>query len=140
MPTYAALLKRYSAPRTALLNYLLDEESQTILVRSPQPRWLYASFDATPYCEFLLDCVEQCVQQDLAAEVAWLQAYDRAAGRIEQWLDLRQSKLSLLIRLIAQNGGAVSKTKRKLFEELADAEIERIERIVREEFGGLKGG
>lgn len=42
MARYAALLKRYSRPRTELLDYMLDSDSGTILVKSAQPSWLYA--------------------------------------------------------------------------------------------------
>lgn len=70
--TYAGLLKAYSAPRTALINYALDADSDTILIKSPQPYWLYASFDATALCEFVFRCIEQCVEQDLAQEIQYL--------------------------------------------------------------------
>lgn len=115
---YSRLLKAYSQPRTALLDYVLDDESQTILIRSHQPWWLYASFDATALCEFILACIEECVEQDLAHEVKYLQAYDSAVARLEAWLDLPQPKLSLLIRLVAQGHGEISQRKRKIFEEL----------------------
>ncbi|ESJ12529.1 hypothetical protein B551_0213990 [Cupriavidus sp. HPC(L)] len=132
--TYAGLLKAYSAPRTALLNYVLDADSDTILIKSPQPYWLYASFDATALCEFVFRCIEQCVEHDLAQEIQYLRAYDASLERIEGWLDLPQSRLSNLIDLIVQNHGELSKRKRKLFEDLTHDEVERIESIVRDEF------
>jgi len=132
--TYAGLLKAYSAPRTALINYALDADSDTILIKSPQPYWLYASFDATTLCEFVFRCIEQCVEHDLAQEIQYLRAYDASLVRIESWLDLPQSRLSNLIDLIVQNHGELSKRKRKLFEDLTDDEVERIEGIVRDEF------
>jgi hypothetical protein len=134
MDVYSKLLKSYSQPRTALLDYVLDDESQTILIKSPQPLWLYASFDATPYCEFILSCISQCVEEDLALEVKYLQAYDRSKGRLEAWLDLPQSRLDLLIRLIVQGNGEISQRKRKHFEELDDQLIAKVEAIVSEEF------
>jgi len=132
--TYAALLKSYSAPRTALLNYALDSDSDTILIKSPQPGWLYASFDATALCEFVFECIEQCVEQDLAQEIQYLRAYDASVTRLESWLDLRQSRLSNLIDLIVQNHGELSRRKRKLFEDITDDELARIEAVVRDEF------
>ena len=135
LETYSRLLKAYSQPRTALLDYVLDDDSQTIFIRSPQPRWLYASFDATALCEFILTCIEQCVEQDLAQEVKYLQAYDSAVARLEAWLDLPQSKLSLLIRLVAQGNGEISQRKKKLFEELPAELLAKAEAIIADEFG-----
>nr|WP_116340391.1 Fic family protein [Cupriavidus taiwanensis] len=134
LDVYAGLLKAYSAPRTALLNYALDADSDTILIKSPQPYWLYASFDATALCEFVFECIEQCVEQDLAQEIQYLRAYDASVTRLESWLDLRQSRLSNLIDLIVQNHGELSRRKRKLFEDITDAELARIETVVRDEF------
>lgn len=135
LETYSRLLKAYSQPRTALLDYILDDESQTIRIKSPQPVWLYASFDATALCEFILTCIEQCVEQDLAQEVKYLQAYDSAVARLEAWLDLPQPKLSLLIRLVAQGHGELSQRKRKLFEELPPEMLARAEAVIADEFG-----
>ncbi len=131
---YSQLLKSYSQPRTALLDYVLDDDSQTILIKSPQPAWLYASFDATALCEFVLSCIEQCVTEDLAHEVSYLQGYDRAKARLEAWLDLPQPRLSLLIQLVVQGHGELSQRKRKLFPELPPELISRAEAIIADEF------
>ncbi|WP_029047464.1 Fic family protein [Cupriavidus sp. amp6] len=134
LPVYAGLLKDYSAPRTGLLNYVLDADSDTILIKSPQPYWLYASFDATALCEFVFECVQQCVEEDLALEIRYLKAFDASVARIEGWLDLRQARLTNLIDLVVQNHGELSNRKRAKFTELSDAEIARIEEVVRDEF------
>lgn len=132
--TYSRLLKAYSQPRTALLDYVLDDDSQTILIKSLRPLWLYASFDATPICEFILACIQQCVEEDLVHEVRYLKAYDRSKARLEAWLDLPQPKLALLVRLVVQGYGELSNAKRKLFDGLPDDELARAEAIIREEF------
>lgn len=131
---YSALLKSYSRPRTELLEYLLDAESATILVKSPQPLWLYAYFDATELCEFILECVKRCVEEDLQHEVAYLRAHDAAVRSLEHWLDMRQSQLNTLIDVIVQGQGKLSRAKRKLAEGLSDAELERIEKTVSDSF------
>lgn len=88
LDVYSRLLKAYSAPRTGMLDYVLDADSETLLIRSPRPLWLYASFDATGICEFLLGCIQECIEQDLAHEVSYLQAYDRARRRQEPMIKL----------------------------------------------------
>ncbi|CAN7654441.1 Fic family protein [Variovorax sp. LjRoot130] len=134
LPRYSALLKSYSRPRTELLDYLLDAESATILVRSPQPAWLYAYFDATEMCEFILECVKLCVEEDLLDEVAYLRAHDLTVREMGNWLDMRQSQLNTLIDVIVQGHGKLSTNKRKLAEGLSDAEVERMEATVNSRF------
>ncbi len=131
---YATLLKAYSKPRTSLLNYKLDSDSGTIFVTSPQPLWLYAYFDATELCEFVLECCKLCVEEDLAAEVQYLRAHDQTVKEVEVWLDMRQSKLNTLIDIIVQGHGALSRRKRDFVAELTEAEITRIEEAVGRNF------
>jgi hypothetical protein len=134
LPRYSALLKSYSRPRTELLDYLLDADSGTIVVRSPQPIWLYAYFDATELCEFILECVKLCVEEDLLDEVAYLQAHDGTVRELEGWLDMRQSQLNTLIDVIVQGHGTLSKSKRKLAELLSDEQVALIEATTRRHF------
>ncbi|MDP1649683.1 MAG: Fic family protein [Rubrivivax sp.] len=134
LPRYSALLKGYSRPRTELLDYLLDADSGTILVKSPQPIWLYAYFDATELCEFILECVKLCVEEDLLEEIAYLQAHDATVRELEGWLDMRQSQLNTLIDVIVQGHGTLSKSKRKLAELLSDEQVALIEATTRRHF------
>jgi hypothetical protein len=136
---YSQLLKAYSRPRTDLVNYQLDAESATIRVTSPQPLWLYAYFDATECCEFLLECVKESVEVDLAAEVAYLRAHDAAVGELEEWLDLPQARMNTLISTIVNNGGKLTAGKRKLVAHLSDDAVGRIEEAVRRHFAAIMG-
>jgi hypothetical protein len=131
---YSTLLKRYSRPRTDLLEYALDADSATIHVRSHQPIWLYAYFDATELCEFILECCEACVEEDLLTEIDYLRAHDAAVRDLETWLDMRQAALNTLIDVIVQGNGQLSKRKLKLAEGLSNDEIARIQDTVNEHF------
>ncbi|WP_019936793.1 Fic family protein [Bordetella sp. FB-8] len=131
---YSALLKAYSKPRTSLLNYQLDSDSATLRVRSPQPLWLYAYFDATEICEFVLQCCKLCVEEDLVSEVDYLRSHDQAVRELETWLDMRQSKLNSLIDIIVQGHGALSRRKRNFVEELTDEQVTRVEEVVARNF------
>lgn len=133
---YSSLLKAYSKPRTELLNYQLDSDSATIRVTSPQPQWLYAYFDATEICEFMLQCCKFCVEEDLASEVEYLRSHDQTLRELETWLDMRQSKLNTLIDLIVQGHGSLSRRKRSFVEELTDEQVTRIEEVVARNFAG----
>lgn len=131
---YAAALQRYSLSRTRLLDYRLDPDTNSLEVRGPQPAWLYAYFDATEICELVWKCIDRALVRDLPAEVAWLRAYDAAMTRLSYWLDGAQAELDLLIRLIVQNEGRLSKNKRERFSRFTDAEIERAESEISEAF------
>ncbi|WP_034299343.1 Fic family protein [Herbaspirillum sp. RV1423] len=131
---YSTLLKRYSRPRTELIDYVLDNDSATIHVRSDQPLWLYAYFDATEICEFILNCCKACVEEDLHAEVVYLRAHDATVRDLETWLDMRQAALNTLIDTIVQGNGVLSKRKLKLVEGLPEEAIRRIEATVGEHF------
>ena len=127
---YETVLESYSNPRTRLLDVRLDRDHNVLTVRGAQPAWLYAYFDATALCELIGACVDQALNQDLAAEIDWLRAYDAALDGLSQWLEGAQSELDLLIRLIVQNKGRLSKGKRVLFERYDDEEIARAEKLV----------
>ena len=134
LPRYFALLKSYSAARTALLNYLLDSDSGTILVKSVQPAWLYAYFDATELCEFLMECCKSCVEEDLMREVQYLRAHDLTVKELESWLDMRQSQLNTLIDVVVQGHGSLSKRKHNLVQGYSQDQIAKIEEVVSRHF------
>ena len=130
---YAEILKRYSAPRTAMLDYRLDSDADHIDVKK-QPLYLYAFFDATELCEFTFQCLERAIDQDLADELAYLRAYDSAHQSLTRWLDAPQPELERLIRYIAQNNGHISRNKRGQFPLIGDDDIARAETQISDAF------
>ena len=101
---YSEVLKRYSAPITAKLDYRFDADADFIEIKK-QPAYLYAFFDATELCEFTFACLERAIDQDLSTELAYLRAYDHAYQALKQWLEAPQPELEKLIRYVAQNNG-----------------------------------
>lgn len=130
---YSEVLKHYSAPRTAMLDYRLDSDADHIEVKK-QPLYLYSFFEATELCEFTFACLEQAIDRDLADELAYLRAYDSAHQSLTRWLDAPQSELEKLIRYVAQNNGSVSKNKRGQFPLISDEDIARVETQISEAF------
>ncbi|HEX8009615.1 MAG TPA: Fic family protein [Casimicrobiaceae bacterium] len=131
---YAEVLRQYSAPRTAKLTYTLVNEYDPITVTPPQPRYLYAYFDATLLCEFVGACISQAIDRELPLELEYLRSYDRALEQVRQWLDAPQTELDRLLRYIAQNDGKLSNNERGQFPLLDDGAVNRVEGVVRTAF------
>ncbi|MGQ0651298.1 MAG: Fic family protein [Betaproteobacteria bacterium] len=95
----------------------------------------YRFFDATGQTEYLYSAIERAVHGDLAQEIEYLIATDRARQEIGRFLDLPGRDLDRLIRLIAEQHGRLSQTKRdRHFPRLKAEEIEKAEAIVKESF------
>jgi len=135
---YAEVLKRYSSPITAMLDYRFDPDADFIEIKK-QPAYLYAFFDATELCEFTFSCLERAIDQDLSTELAYLRAYDRAHRALTRWLEAPQPELEKLIRYIAQNNGNLSRNKRGQFPLIGDQDIARAEAQISEVFSGYWG-
>ncbi len=93
---------------------------------------LYRYFDATRLVEYLWECVIEAVERDLREEVEFLDVHGRALAAVREVVDMPDRHASRLVRLILQNGGRLSRTKRATFAELTDDEIAAMEAAVRD--------
>ena len=75
------------------------------------------------------------IREDFAEELRFLRGHDAAREAARAVLDLPDRRLDLLLRLLHQNGGTLSHSKRELFAELSDEEVARIERGFVASFG-----
>jgi hypothetical protein len=101
---------------------------------------LYRYFDATPHAEYLYACVKETIDIDLRREVHFLGFYDEALKATQEIVDMPDTKAALLIKLIDQNGGRLSKSKRTQFQELTDDEVARIEEAIHQASERKTGG
>ncbi len=126
---YDAALESVSRPRLELIQYLLRTDG-SMEVRD-DTRDLYRCWDATAVCEYLFGVVEQTIEQDLVSELNYLVGYDQAKREMRDVVDMPDQKADLFIRLVTENHGKLSATKKSShFSELMDTEIERLEEIV----------
>lgn len=137
-PVSAAMLRELSEYRKVLESYsrellpLIDWRPNSLgnVEILNETRDYYGFFDATAHAEFLYHCVEQTVVDDLPNEVAYLEAYDRFVGGVQQIVDMPQHTLELLHRVLHQNNGRLSNRARSgEFKELSEDEIGRVERL-----------
>jgi hypothetical protein len=76
---------------------------------------IYRYWDATPSVEFGYRMAEQALEIELRQETEFIARYDRIARAINAAFDVRGSELAALIRCCLDNGGVLSKKRRKQF-------------------------
>lgn len=132
---YSEILHAFSKPVMALLEYYIEENNEAITITSKHSRDFYAYFDATRIVEYVYGAIEKAIEEDLPIEVAYLQCYDTAYGRINNRFDMPRRELDLFIQVAADNGGRLSNSKRKShFSLLTQKQISDMESIIRECF------
>jgi Fic/DOC family len=132
-PAYDTALEMFSKPLLSLIDWRLTGE-QTLeqkLVVQGDTADLYRYYDATPQVEYLYDRVAETIRKDLAEELEFIGAYDRAYNAVRDVVDMPNRKITLFVRLCMQNNGRFPKSRRKQFSELTDAEIAAMETAVR---------
>lgn len=126
--SYDAVLESFSRPLLGAIDWAWTNERE-VVVRNDTAS-LYRFFDATLFAEYLYDRVIDTVRTDLREELGFLAVFDRAMEGVRAVVDMPDRRASLLIRLMLQNSGHLSKTKRDQFKELRDEEIAAMEQAV----------
>ena len=135
-PVSAAILNRITEYQNVLETYsssILD-----LIAWKPTPDHnveitnntidLYRYFDATLQAEFLYGCVEETIENIIPEELDFLEKHDQMTQFINSAVTLPDTKVDLLIKLLYQNDGRLSKNKRKKeFDELTEEEIDTIQ-------------
>ena len=136
---YGRLLRERSAPLMDHIAWRPTPRGNVEVLNDT--RDLYALFDATDFAAFLYGCVARTVEEDLPREIAEIDAYDRARRGITALFDMADQRVSLLIRFVRQNGGRLAKGRRRTeFASLRDDEVEAVEQVVAEAYGGAGSG
>lgn len=98
-------------------------------------RDFYSFFDATPHAEFLYECVQRTIEQDLPKETRFLRSFDTFRAGIEKMIDMPERTLNNLLGFLRQNGGHLSKRARENeFSRLTTDEVTRIEELYQAAF------
>lgn len=129
MAAYDRVLEAFSRPIFPFIQYNMNAEQEITV--SNETRDLYRFFDVTPQTEYLFDCIEETISRDLTQELDFLKFFDAAAKSVMAIVDMPNQRAALLIKLIHQNRGKLSKGKRDSFSELTDQEIRKIETAIK---------
>jgi hypothetical protein len=110
------------------IQYDLDlEHGMTVKNDTAQ---LYRYFDATAQAEYLYRGIDETIHRDLRDEISFLAIFDAALRATLNIVDMPNRRAALLVRLVLQNKGKLSKGTRASFAEITDLEISQIETAV----------
>jgi hypothetical protein len=123
---YRQVLEAFSNQRLALIDWKPSSTNNVEIYNETVD--LYRYFDATKQAEFLYECVEQTVLTTIPDEIDYIEKYDRMKAYLDDYFEMPDKTVALLIRFLFQNSGKLSKRARtNEFEALNDKEIENIE-------------
>ncbi|MDA4848777.1 Fic family protein [Hoeflea poritis] len=130
---YRRVLEDYSAQVLPLVEWQPTENGNVRVLNDTGD--FYRFFDATPQAEFLFECVQKTIEQDLPEEAEFLRRYDAFRSRLGMVVDMPDRLSDLLYRFLSQNGGKLSQRGREReFSALTGEEVKRIEGIYDEIF------
>ncbi len=123
---YQSVLESYSSQRLDLIEWKSTEDHNIKILNDTID--LYRYYDLTKQVEFLYECVEETIEKIIPEELDYLEKYDRMTKYINTYWSLPDTKVDLLIKLLNQNNGKLSKNKRqKEFDDITDEEVSSIE-------------
>lgn len=128
---YRKVLESYSIPLLDFIQWNKTKDNNIKVLNETIDYYRY--WDATPFAEFLFDCVNYTIQKIIPEEVDYLQKYDEMKSWLDDNFEMPDKIVALLIRFLEQNDGVLSKRAReKEFSTLNDEEIMQIENKFRE--------
>jgi Fic family protein len=130
---YAQRLRSFTGPLLPFIEWVPTSDKNVRVLNETAD--LYRFGDYTALAEFLYRCVIQTITNDLPNEIDHLARYDEAKARIQDMIEMPDGQISSLVTFIRQNGGTLSKKRRrKDFESMLDHEVSEVEAIVRDAF------
>ena len=131
---YQTVLESYSSQRLDLIKWESTSDHNVKIINDTID--LYRYYDLTKQTEFLFDCVEETIMQIIPEELEYLEKYDRMTNYLNERFSLPNTKVDLLIKLLYQNSGKLSRNKRqKEFDDFTDEEVLWIEENFQTFFG-----
>jgi len=123
---YRHVLKAFSKLRLPLISWRPTIKGNVEVTNETVD--LYRYFDATVQAEFLYSCIKITIENSLPAEVNYLKKHDELKQFINNYLEMPDALIDLMIHFLNQNGGKFSKRAlTKEFEALTKEEATTIE-------------
>lgn len=135
---YLATLQGFSKPARERWSVRWIDEGDYDIRFNGHPA-IYRYWNATSCVEFGFRMAEQALEVDLRSETQFLARYDRIVKEIDARFDVRGSDLATLVVSALDNGGKVSKRRRKQFEgRVPESVFDSIEALAAREDESLK--
>jgi hypothetical protein len=125
---YNDALEVFSRKIKPLIDYSMDDLRQMSVFGKTAALYRYP--DLTDQTEYLYRTVAFTIDTDMRQEICFIESYDRGMKALKDVVDMPDSRAALLVRLILQNHGRLSKAKRSHFSELTDEEVAAIEAAI----------
>lgn len=107
--------------------YELNSNGKLIVNNPIETEALYRYPDFTKHAIFLIRAIKSTVTEEIPDELVFLERFDELKKDIQHIVDMPDKKLDFIIVLLHQNNGKISAKKRKLFPELTNDEISKME-------------
>jgi len=123
---YRKSLEAFSKNRLDLVKWRPDKSNNVEVLNETID--LYGYFDATKQAEFLYGCVQETIEDTIPAEVNYLEKYDLMKDYLDNYFEMPDKTVALLIRFLEQGKSQLSeRAKNKEFQELTADEVLRIQ-------------
>lgn len=128
---YDQALESFSKPLMERLEYTMDERLRMTVTNDTVDFYRY--IDCTELTRITIDFIRETIETELPAELRYLTMYDEIRNRMRDIVEMPDRHADLFLKLVRQNGGTLSKKKRKLpeFELLTEEEILHLESVIR---------
>lgn len=120
--SYLQALQDFSTPARRLWDVRWIDGSDYIF-KFEGDEAIYRYWDATEATTFIFKMALETLRHDLKAEVHYLRSYDAVVRAVNERFDIQGSLLANLVRFAYQNGGQISKNRRKQYEGRVDPGI-----------------
>lgn len=119
---YLRALQDFSSPIRRLWDVKwIDASDYSFNFKGDEAAYRY--WDATEATTFIYRMALETLRHDLQAEVRYLDSYDAVVRAVNERFDIQGSLLATLVRMAYQNGGRLSKHRRKQYEDHVDPRV-----------------
>lgn len=130
---YKEVLESYSSRLLPIIEWEVTPKGNVNVMNDTGD--FYRFFDATPHAEFLYECVQRTIEEDLPKETRYLRNFDTFRAGIEEMIDMPERTLNNLVGFLRHNEGRLSKRARDSeFSQLTPDEVARIEELYQATF------
>ncbi len=126
--SYDRMLESFSKRLMPLINYELD--TLGVMTVENETADFYRYINYTEIVELFFEIIEKTLETELVPELDYLKSWEQARTQMRNIVDMPEKKIRLFITFVQQNNGSFPKNRRKMFEELSDAEISSLTRVI----------